>query len=81
MPGASCGDQASKKRKVSFTKKSDEPEKEATVSEQQPDIKDEAPVHGGTGQYCGLMRGFIYSALNCPLILESSELLLLFFLT
>ncbi|XP_044023379.1 nucleolar and spindle-associated protein 1 isoform X2 [Siniperca chuatsi] len=47
-----CGARGAKKRKVSSTKDSDktEPPKEpqATGSEQQPDIKDEAPVHSDT---------------------------------
>lgn len=48
---APCGARGAKKRKVSSTKDSEDSQTGATGSEQQqPDIKDEAPVHGDTGQ-------------------------------
>lgn len=54
---APCGARGAKKRKVSSVKDSDKTEAEppedpqAAGSEpQQPDMKDEAPVHGDAGQ-------------------------------
>lgn len=47
---APCGARGVKKRKVSSTNDSEYSQTGPTGSEQQPDIKDEAPVHGDTGQ-------------------------------
>lgn len=48
---ALCGARGAKKRKVSSTKDSEDSQTGPTGSEQQqPDIKDEAPVHGDTSQ-------------------------------
>lgn len=49
---APCGARGAKKRKVSSTKDSEDSQTGPTGGEQQQqlDIKDEAPVHGDTGQ-------------------------------